>query len=40
MADVKLFREYKSFAEHPFTERTIPVWIGDYVLAVTEQVRL
>jgi leucyl-tRNA synthetase len=29
-----------AYAEHPFTKEPIPVWIGDYVLGVTEQVLL
>ena len=35
MADVKTISGVftGAFAEHPFTKETIPVWIGDYVLA-------
>ncbi len=35
MADVKTISGVftGSYAEHPFTEKPIPIWIGDYVLA-------
>jgi hypothetical protein len=35
----KLFLGIHRAAEHP-TKEPIPVWIGDYVLAATEQVQL